>query len=143
MSIKKCIEIQSGSRVRVADKGSKDAKFDNPERKDFRIISVDGCAIKDGLRADFVVEFPDGRPVIVELKGSKVEHALKQISATAEIGIRDGWLSKPIGALIAASRIPPAANTTVQRGTRAHRLAYGGVMKPSSSDKLWKKEDFF
>lgn len=137
-----CVKIQNGSVVKIKD-FSQEAKFKNDLKQDYKIISVDGCVIKTGLRSDFVVEFPSGRPVIVELKGSNVEHALKQVNATADRGLADAWLAKPVGALIVASRLRPAALTIVQRSSRKYQLTFGGALKVSTSPKEWSHRDFF
>lgn len=143
MNIDACCRIEEGSIVKISDKRSKDARFENTGREVITVVNVDGCVIKDGPRADFVVRYPENKSVIVELKGSKVEYALKQIEATASHGVANGWLTKPIGALVVASRVPPAIDTVMQRGKRSHRLKYGAQLQATSSGRIWNRGDFF
>ena len=58
--------------------------FLNPNRKLVRKIKVDGCQITDGLKCDFLVKFNDTEN-FVELKGSDISHAFKQLSRTISL----------------------------------------------------------
>ena len=61
------------------------AIFDNSDMATIHVTDVD-CWLKntDCLKADFVVSKPKVIDVIVEIKGSNIDHAIKQIISTAE-----------------------------------------------------------
>ena len=57
----------------------------NPQERDIEQVEVDGCAITDGLRCDWLVRINDRQPheeIYVELKSSQVYHAVDQLEAT-------------------------------------------------------------
>ena len=77
-----CIEVVSHSKVKVEEYKRK-AIFLNDERKDYEIGRIDGCLVKSGIKADFYVSSPD-KTVLVELKGTNIDHACKQLFAAVE-----------------------------------------------------------
>jgi hypothetical protein len=83
----KCVEERSESNIKCAD-GSRFAVFSNKEQREFRKIRIDDCVVKEGLRADWVLERGD-EAVILELKGKDVEHAAKQVFATAQLWVAE------------------------------------------------------
>ena len=57
--------------------------FENVNLKTLKKVKVDGCVIKEGQKCDYlVVEPKDKIEHFVELKGSDVKHAEKQLAAT-------------------------------------------------------------
>jgi len=80
----KCIEIMRHPKVKVHDRGTgKSAVLLNGQRERVRRIRMDGCLSPIGeLSADFLVSLHRKVDVIVELKGSNVDHAVLQVEAT-------------------------------------------------------------
>lgn len=78
-----CIEVKTDRKIKCED-GKRFAIFENKNGRSFNKIRVDGCAVTNGLRADWVMELGSSA-VILELKGRDVEHAAKQIHATAKL----------------------------------------------------------
>ena len=76
-----CSEIVTHSSVVVSERG-KTVAFLNADQKEFCRLRVDGCAIKVGPRADYVVSKVGSISVVIELKGSDVGHAVDQLFAT-------------------------------------------------------------
>ena len=69
--------------------GKKTASFYllNPTEREVERIEVDGCAITEGKRCDWLVLLDDAiskEEIYVELKGSAVYHAVEQLRATIE-----------------------------------------------------------
>lgn len=58
--------------------------FVNGSRAELRKVKVDGCAITRGPRCDYLVIAPNGVEHFVELKGTDVRHAVKQLAASIE-----------------------------------------------------------
>jgi hypothetical protein len=59
----------------------------NPSERQVERIEVDGCAITEGKRCDWLVRLNDAtsnEEIYVELKASHVHHAVEQLRATME-----------------------------------------------------------
>ncbi|MFP4501223.1 MAG: hypothetical protein ACLFTT_09520 [Candidatus Hydrogenedentota bacterium] len=76
-----CETRTADPRIVLAEKRSRMC-FLNPGKAEVRKILIDDCVITDGLRCDYLVIGKDGVEQYVELKGSSVRHALKQVGAT-------------------------------------------------------------
>lgn len=100
-----CVENISYSRVTVAEKG-KQVTFLNPDRAAFQRVKVDGCIIKNGARADWIVSQEGHGSVVVELKGRDVEHAIDQVFATVSHPDCIPWLTTPTRLLIICAKYP-------------------------------------
>ncbi|WRH65169.1 MAG: hypothetical protein RSE13_14630 [Planktothrix sp. GU0601_MAG3] len=63
--------------------------IENPNQFKVCVVQVDGCTIKEGLRCDYLV-IPDQQDIkkiieiYIELKGSEILHAIKQLEATIQ-----------------------------------------------------------
>ncbi|MBB5208362.1 hypothetical protein [Chiayiivirga flava] len=66
------------------EEGARSAIFLNAAREKYVKTKVDGCLLNNVLAADFVVTQSGKGSVIVELKGTDVERAVKQVAATIE-----------------------------------------------------------
>ncbi|MDJ0647704.1 MAG: hypothetical protein QNJ60_03270 [Xenococcaceae cyanobacterium MO_188.B19] len=89
-----CEQVRKDSKIVITDPGSKNnrSKFrlDNQKKLQIRVIQVDDCVIKQGMRCDYLVitpstnQFPDGQEIYIELKGSDVRHAVEQIAISMQ-----------------------------------------------------------
>ncbi len=80
-----CIQSVNHSQIKCEEKQSKFVLL-NPQRKPVDYITVDGCIYPRGhhdLCCDYALNF-DNTTVFVELKGSDIAHAIKQILATKQ-----------------------------------------------------------
>jgi hypothetical protein len=101
-----CVESVTHSKVKVEEGGRK-AVFLNRDNSLIKIVTVDGCLIKNTeLKADYIVSKPGIVDVIVELKGKDVPHARDQIVATLPVWRAHPPFSPRIAALIVCSRSP-------------------------------------
>lgn len=90
----KCEKIRKDTKIVLIDPGSSNnrSKFrlENPQRLEVRVIQVDDCVIKQGVRCDYLVITPsqdrtfDSQEIYIELKGSDVRHAVEQIATTIQ-----------------------------------------------------------
>lgn len=78
--------------------------FLNPERVDFFRVKFDGCLVKNAVACDWLVIRQATDNILVELKGTDVEHALEQIEAAFEYMAREKLLADKNAALIVCSR---------------------------------------
>lgn len=90
-----CEKIRKDSKIVITDPGSKNnrSKFrlENSKKLDVRVIQVDDCVIKQGMRCDYLVIITpsndksfDGQEIYIELKGSDVKHAVEQLATTIQ-----------------------------------------------------------
>lgn len=70
-----------------------------------RKIKVDGCAIKDGLRCDYLLIMRDNTEYYVELKGCNVSAAIKQIERTI-ILLSSDKKNTPKHSIVVSTRCP-------------------------------------
>ncbi len=80
-----CIQSKNDSNIKCEEKQSKFILL-NPQRRTVDYITVDGCIYlrgHHGLCCDYALNFDD-KTVFVELKGSDIAHAIKQILATEQ-----------------------------------------------------------
>lgn len=118
MSCVACRSEITSSKVKVAE-GARFATFRNEDRSVFHRTRVDGCLIRNATAADFVVTCVGLGSVVVELKGTDVEHAVEQIDATVTVLKACAAQRKllPLAGLIVCARYP-RFDTKLQRLTK-------------------------
>jgi hypothetical protein len=86
------------------------AVFDNTGQSKIVIIDID-CWIRESesLKADYIVIKPQVVDVVVELKGSNIRHAIKQILATSERWRRSSENKGMIGGLVIFTHSPESS----------------------------------
>jgi hypothetical protein len=91
-TVNPCIQTCTDNPVFVEENGVR-ASFANPRAKAIRRITYDNCYNRnpDELKADYILGLPRKLDVIVELKGSDLKHAYKQVESTLE-----RWKNEPI-----------------------------------------------
>lgn len=84
-----CETVSSDPNIVVSDLGSRNnrSKFrlHNPKRAPIKVVQVDGCVVKEGVRCDYLLVLPDGQELYIELKGSDVKHAVEQIAKSINL----------------------------------------------------------
>lgn len=120
-----CTDARSAtdvSKIKVEENG-RAAIFVNEERAMFHKVKVDGGLVQNQLCADYVVAKTGVGSVVVELKGTDVEHAVQQIGATVELVRRcaapgscraKAVANLPVAGLIICSKYPKA-DTSFQK----------------------------
>lgn len=85
-SLPECEEYKSDAKIVLQENKSK-ITFLNPHQNEVLTIRVDGCVIKDDktLRCDYALIPCDEIEIYVELKGSDVLRAVKQIESTINL----------------------------------------------------------
>jgi hypothetical protein len=78
MNFGKC-EITTEQSVIVLKENRSRLIIKNSRKEKVRRVLVDGCAITEGQRCDFLIIGPNNSEYFVELKGCNVEHAIKQL----------------------------------------------------------------
>jgi hypothetical protein len=85
-SLPECEEYRFDKKIVLQENKSK-IVFVNPNQDKILIIKIDGCVISDEktLRCDYALIPSDQLEIYVELKGSDILHAVKQIESTIEL----------------------------------------------------------
>ncbi|NEO21021.1 hypothetical protein [Moorena sp. SIO4A5] len=80
-----CEEYKDDNEIVLKENKSK-LTFENSKQYQIRIIKVDGCPIldKEGKRCDYALVCSNVE-IYVELKGSKIAHAVEQIESTIKL----------------------------------------------------------
>ncbi|KAA6322012.1 hypothetical protein EZS27_028406, partial [termite gut metagenome] len=87
-------------------------RLNNPGRKEIICVKVDGCAIKDGIRCDWMI-IDSGVEHYIELKGRDVTHALEQLKQSIQRLSNDP--AKEIKFAFVVSTRCPLSGTDVQK----------------------------
>lgn len=113
MNIEACRVKSNVSRITLAERGRK-TTFVNPSKDEYIKTRYDGCVVTNELAADYVVSKSGIGCVIVELKGRNVEHAVKQIEATASFWMRERLCCGQLAALIIAKHYPRSSPSVLK-----------------------------
>ncbi len=110
----KCEDNRNDSRIVLQENKSK-ILFLNPKKEDIVVVHVDGCAIDDPetLRCDYALIPCDDVEIYVELKGSDVQHAVKQLESTLKL-ISDDYRQTKKLCFIVSTRVPKQT-TNIQK----------------------------
>src|SRR6266702_1014909 len=113
---RRCDERISHKKIKLSGPRTSTVYLLNPKKRKVEQIEVDGCAITQGLRCDWLVRTTDvgsQEEIFVELKGSDIEHAIKQIEATIPQLSSDQKLGQK--RCVVASTRNPLAGTDISR----------------------------
>src|SRR5947209_8726499 len=103
-------------RIAISGKRTTTLYLLNPTERRVEQILVDGCAITEGERCDWLVRLEDATSkteIYIELKGSDVYHAVEQLRATIEkLSVDRASLSKRSYIVFARN---PMTGTDVQK----------------------------
>ena len=78
----------SKNKIVVAEERSKQLRIINPYKKPISKIQIDGCLITDdSLKCDYVfeIDIPVSNAIYLELKGTDIPHAVKQLKSTLQL----------------------------------------------------------
>ena len=136
MTWDKCTEEVSHPKIRLEDKGSKRfAIFLNPTCAKHSRTRTDGCLVVEQTAADWVLTCDKAdQQVIVELKGKNVEHAAKQIFATAAHLKQTDRSKSAIAGLIVCTQYPKH-DTKIARAKLKFAREYGGPIHAASGSR--------
>jgi len=76
-----CTRVETSSRI-VRKERRRLFVLANPNRVRVQVVDVDGCAITDGQRCDWLFLPPGGKEIYLELKGRHVGEGIRQLEAT-------------------------------------------------------------
>ncbi len=128
---KECEKASSDQLIPLQENKSK-CVIENPNQFTIYIVQVDGCAIKEGLRCDYLV-FPEPKDIkknleiYIELKGSKISHAIEQLEATMRKLSDDSAKSEKV-CIIVSTRCPITGND-IQNFKKKFKTTYNAKLE--------------
>lgn len=113
-SLPECEERRSDTKIVLQENKSK-ITFLNPNQDEILIIKVDGCVISDNetLRCDYALIPSDAVEIYVELKGSDIAQAVKQIESTIKLLSENPQKIKKL-CFVVSTRVPKQT-TSIQQ----------------------------
>ncbi|MEM8638297.1 MAG: hypothetical protein AAGG51_05770 [Cyanobacteria bacterium P01_G01_bin.54] len=86
MDFPDCTQETKNKEIVIRDKGAKNRKsivyLLNPQQKIIKLIDIEDCVIKEGLRCDKLAIAPPQKLIFIELKGNDVKKAIAQLTAS-------------------------------------------------------------
>jgi len=108
-----CVEVLKVSRIKV-EENKRRVLIKNDSKEKYIKYKVDGCLISGQIACDYVIAKPKVGDVIIELKGTDVDHAVLQILNTANYWKKNKLNSGSLAALVVCTRYP-RIDTKIQR----------------------------
>lgn len=127
----KCEKASSDKLIPLQENKSK-CVIENPNKFTVYIVQVDGCAIKEGLRCDYLV-FPNPKDIkktleiYIELKGSQISHAIEQLEATMR-QLSDNTAKAEKVCIIVSTRCP-ITGTDIQNFKTKFKKTYNAKLE--------------
>jgi len=112
-----CEQYKSDPKIVLEERKSKIC-FLNPDKENILIITVDGCVVKDNetLRCDYAIVPCAAIEIYIELKGSEILHAVKQIESTIKLLSNDPQKIKKL-CFVVSTRVPKQTTNIQQLQT--------------------------
>jgi hypothetical protein len=121
----RCIVNTTDSIVRVHE-GKRSASFKNQDRKEYQRIKIDNCVVREGIRADYLINERGNASALIELKGKNVEHAAVQLFTSVEHDEVRPLLEDRVGFLVICSRYPRFDSFVLKAKQKAARIYKAG-----------------
>jgi hypothetical protein len=113
---------KSNDPLIVVAENKRKASFRNPGGHYILRVEVDAKMITSGERADYIIAHPRIVDVIIELKGSDVSKAIRQIRATLPVWRACDFAGRWQAALVVRGKgIHPKLSTSVERWQKEFR----------------------
>lgn len=127
-SLPECEEYKSDEKIVLQENKSK-ITFLNPNQDQILLIRVDDCVIKDyeTLRCDYAIVPCDEVEIYVELKGSDISHAVKQIESTIRLLSNNSQKTKKL-CFVVSTRVPKQS-TSVQQLQRQFKKKFNASFR--------------
>lgn len=139
--ISECQETTRDSFIKVEQYGRK-AVIINDSRQVHIRTRFDGCVVTNTLASDYIITRPSFGDVIIELKGKDVQHATKQVEATAAYWKENGYASSIMAALIVANQYP-RVNTEIRKAQERFAKIYKKPLHVVTKNFRGRMEEIF
>lgn len=138
-----CQENNSNSKIPLEEYKSK-ITFLNPDRITVIKIKVDNCVIRDKktLRCDYALIPSSDIEVYIELKGSDLNHAFKQIESTIR-GLSDNPTKLKKVCFIIVTSIPPTPISRIQNQKKHFKKIFNADLHVQKTPYEYKLRDLY
>lgn len=124
--VEACIRETTDSQIKFEENRRK-VIFQNPQRRTYKCVDVDGCTIRDGIKCDkLLLSADEHEERYVELKGTDVMHAIDQLEATIK---RLGEYDDDRHAYVVSTNVAPAIDTKRQAKIKYFKEKYHSELK--------------
>ena len=126
----RCVKETDQSVIKFEEKKSI-VRFKNPQRLTYKLVQVDGCALKEGVKCDNMLCSADEREEhYVELKGQDVKHAIEQLAVTIE---KLGEFNLNRHAYVSCTKVAPQITTNIQTAQMRFKRLYNSTLLVKTS----------
>jgi hypothetical protein len=111
-------------KIVVVEENRKVAAFDNASLEKLTLTKFDNCVDCDGRRADFILNHPDGRRVVIELKGRDLAESREQLQNTLRYLSDNSLKVADVAALIVCARVPLGVSAVQRLAGEVKRMGF-------------------
>lgn len=127
----------------LIEENKRSAKFRNSNQHSILIVHVDGGLVTEGERADYIVAHPKALDVVIELKGSDVGKAIRQIRATRQVWLRHELAGATMGALVVRGPgVHPKTTASIDRWQREFRKTFKMKLLVETRNRAYEFGEF-
>lgn len=132
----RCVTVRNDKIIALKENKSC-FRFLNPDQKEIECILVDGCAVKEGIRCDYLLIDANKTEHFIELKGTDISYAAEQLEVSIKRLSRDKGIFKY--SFIVAVRCP-LSGTDIQLLKKKFKRNYHSelIIKNSPFEHLHK-----
>lgn len=123
-----CSTKSNYKNIKVHEPKSSTIYIENKDQLEYYLIKYDGCIVKNQEGADYLLSKTDLTSIcIIELKGSDIEKAFRQISTTTD-NLKTTSFSKSRKSAIIVNTTWPKASTSLQSLMQRYYSTYRGKL---------------
>ena len=119
--VETCIHPTTDSNIRFEENRRK-IIFQNPEKRRYLRVDVDGCTLREGMRCDkLLLSADEHEERYVELKGTDVKHAITQLESTID---KLGEYDDDRHSYVICTNVAPVLTTDIQKKQKHFKQTY-------------------
>jgi hypothetical protein len=135
LNFPECDQYKSDIKIVIQENQSK-IIIENYQRLKILVRKVDGCAIKQGKRCDYMVIPNDQLELYIELKGNKIYDAIEQLEITIKT-LSENYRQKRKECFIISSRTP-SMDTIIQNAKQRFKKRYNSNLTIKNKELTYK-----
>jgi len=125
--IERCNKLINNPLI-VVSENRREFRIDNRLKNQINRVEVDGCLIKNGQKCNYLFEIIEqNRVFYVELKGSHISEAVRQLEATIKF-CKNEHINSQKSSFIVASKVPKS-RTNTQNLKKEFKKRNGHILK--------------
>ncbi len=143
MNFEECSEVTNNKIISIDDKKGKSKMYlDNPSKEPLQKIKVDGCLNITGKKCDYLIKIDNPSiEIYIELKGKKVDIAIKQLENTIKQIYKDQSKVKIRKICYIIHTRCPLKAQKMEQYIKKFKISYNATLKFKSSGHKEKLEN--